>query len=266
MSWVLVLICNEPYLPKTIQTISECRDTGCWKNDIVLLVPAAIQHKTDLLESAGRLQFTVRLLPERNLDVVKTAWEAKPGHLNYQYNTTRYFQHMKYYVMDTWFKKWNYVFYIDAGMNILKPMQRIIDAISNRLDGCIFAHDETIHMEPYHKFLKQYSLDAMTVEQREDFLRNYNYTGPYFQSTTMLYDTSIIQDDTVEILFGLMERFPTSSYGDQGNFNLHFTIDLGIWRALPLRDAIGLLYYYCPRVGFVAEDYVMVKCPNIHWP
>ena len=155
MSWVLVLLCNEAYLPKTIQTISECRGAGSWKNDIVLLVPAAIQHKTELLESAGRLQFTVRILPERNLDVIQEAWSSKPGHLNYQYNTSRYFQHMKYYVMDTWFKKWNYVFYIDAGMNVLKPMQRIIDAISNRLDGCFFAHDETINMEPYHKFLKQ---------------------------------------------------------------------------------------------------------------
>ena len=43
-------------------------------------------------------------------------------------NKSKSFQWHKMYLFDVYLKKWNYIFYIDCGINILRPIQPILDS------------------------------------------------------------------------------------------------------------------------------------------
>ena len=48
---------------------------------------------------------------------------------------------MKFYIMDVWFKQWDYVFYLDAGMHIFNPISRIQNVVISQKH--VYAHSDS---------------------------------------------------------------------------------------------------------------------------
>ena len=75
----------------------------------------------------------------------------------------------------------------------------------------------------------------------------------------MLYDTSIIKEDSIKKLIELMNTYPnTFGTKDQAILNLYF---IDKWTSLPIKDNTGLLYDFNERDN-KKEDYIMVKYPK----
>ena len=123
--------------------------------------------------------------------------------------------------------------------------------------NCLYAHSDSYPTFEW-KLHRQFSFELLNGEQR-DALNEFNLDVDYFQSTMIIYDTTILEDSIMDDLFELIEKFPSARWGDQPILNLYFNCTKGLWRQIPLRSQEGFLYDYHQREGYSKSDYLMLK-------
>ncbi len=255
MTWVLVLVSNLSHMGKAFETIAQARVIGKWTDDIVLIVPQDVYEKAQIREIAMKLGVEFLVLPEIRDEKLMTFWDNYKTNSNYDYVKERKFQYQKFYIMHTFFKRWTNVIYLDAGIKIHGNIYRLLNKCKEK--NVLYAHSDCY---PFYDWplSNQFCLDL--DENLTSLLKQtYDLSCNYFQSTIMVYDTAIIQEDTVARLFYLRELFPFSMRNDQGIFNLYFLKERNLWRQLPIADEEGLLYDYHNRNGLAKEKYLMLK-------
>jgi len=256
-SWVLVFVANEDYLSKAFQTVYEVRTTGQWTDDIILLTTAAIVAKPENTVLCTSLNANFRILPDQDFSKTLDFLNSKQQHENSHYVKHRMFQFMKFYVMDPWFKKWDVVFYMDAGVKVQGDLNRMKAACNPCYS--LLAHSDSY--PEYEKTLEtqfEFSIDSDISER---LLMTYNLKCDYFQSTILIFDTTIIEEGTVDRLFELMNLYPIMTRNDQSILNLHFICERGLWKPLEKADSIGFLYDFHERPGYTRSDYLLMKYP-----
>jgi lipopolysaccharide biosynthesis glycosyltransferase len=137
------------------------------------------------------------------------------------------------------FKQWRYIFYIDCGAKIYNNIAPILQTAT---PDTLLAHSDaypTYQWKLSCQFIEKLDLDLDT---------------DYFQSTIMLFDTSIIEDDTFQQLYALTEKYPVSTTNDQGILNLYFKKK---WKQIPMGD--DTTYYYDFNVRNSDKPYIMTK-------
>jgi hypothetical protein len=124
------------------------------------------------------------------------------------------------------------------------------------------------HSNPYPNYYGTWKLDhefelRNEPEIVEKLFKNFDMNvDDYFQTTIMLYDTSIIEPDSVSKLIELMNEYPISNANDQGIINLYYLSIRNLWKAIPIRDEQGLLYDWWERDNHKCYEYVLVKYPQ----
>jgi hypothetical protein len=162
------------------------------------------------------------------------------------------FQYHKLNLFNTFFKKWNYIFYLDAGMKIYSSVMPIINAYKK---GKFLAHSDAY---------PDYSYNLTTQFIKEDFIffdlnKKYNFYIDFPQTTIMLYDTSIIDNNTFSDLVGLAEECKISKTNDQGIIALYFTNIKPIWEQIQLEDENTWYYDYLLRSNKTNKPHIMLK-------
>ena len=76
----------------------------------------------------------------------------------------------------------------------------------------------------------------------------------------MLYDTSIIEEDTFNNLYNLMNEFPISITNDQGIIALYFTNIQPYFEQIQLKNDNTYFYDYHRRTP--GSKHIMLKNPN----
>jgi len=256
-SWVLVFVANDNYLHKTFQTIYEVRTIGEWADDIIILTTADVAEKSENIVLSKSLRAEFRILPDRDFSATLAFWNAKPYHAHSHYMKNRIFQFMKFYIMDIWFKKWDVVFYMDAGMKLHGSLERMKAACNPSYS--LLAHSDSY--PEYEKTLESQFDLTLDSYVSEKLLLTYRLKCDYFQTTLMIFDTKIIEAGTVDRLFELMNMFPITVRNDQGIFNLYFVIERKKWIQIEKKDSIGFLYDFHERPGFDRSDYLLMKYP-----
>ena len=223
---------------------------GEWVADIVLMVPESITLHQSRARELG-VQFMV--IPHRNVDKVLDLWKANPQHPKSSYVAQRPYIYNKFYLMDERLKEWDVVFYMDSGVTVQSSLQRFIQSCEP--DDCFYAHSDAYPTYEW-TLATQFIPDLFTEENRAEFLQKYpkQLEGDYFQTTLFIYDTGLIQSDSVQTLFELNDKY--TSYGDQGIFNLYIGAR---WKQIKLRDEVGWLYDYLVRDGESRADYAVLK-------
>ena len=257
--WVFVLFCNTPFLKRAFKTIRQAQSIGQWKDDIVLLVSQELFKNERLQVISKQLNIILREIPERNFDSIMNIWKKNSQHKNYVYAMTRPFIYNKFHIFDIYFKQWDIVFYLDAGAEIQGPLERMKQAcIPTNL---LYAHSNGY---PNYEWKLSNEFDLTLFENEENkkvFIDTYSpfFDRDYFQSTLCIYDTKIIEPDTVTRLFELSEKYPIALHMDQGILNLYFNCERNLWKQIPVSDSIGLLYDYHERDGHLTKDYLIIK-------
>jgi len=260
MKWVIVLIANEPYINKALESINNIRENGKWKDDIVLLVSESLYNNSQLKNYVEKYNIILRKVPNRSFTKNMELWNKQYNHPERSYVLQREFMYNKFLVFDVYFKKWDIVFYIDAGCIINDSLERF--KTSCEPSNCIYAHSDAYPYINNWVLKRQFDIEIFDdLNNKKDFIDNYEmyFNKDYFQSTMFIYDTKIIEDETVETLFKLNEKYPIATRMDQGILNLYFNCDRNLWKQIPIKDTKGFLYDFCKRPGYKDSDYCMIK-------
>lgn len=249
MSTVIVFVCNKPYLQKFKNSYTQLRRNGKYSGDVCLIIGDDLTkeelNKDNFYKDVEIVKFSNITFPE---NVTKARSEMKNHPWNC--NITKPFQWHKLHVLNCYFKKWDYLFYIDCGMSIAKPIQTIIDLKKERK---IIAHSDaypTFKRKLYIQFDKDYD-----KEWYQKLSEEYDLNCDYFQTTMMLLDTNIITETTFQEVYDLTCKYPLSITNEQGMMALYFT-DKKLWEPLPAKLGNLYTYDYKRRYG---SNYVMWK-------
>ena len=79
----------------------------------------------------------------------------------------------------------------------------------------------------------------------------------YFQTTIMLYDTKIIENDTYDNLLNLLIEYPISITNDQGIIALYFTNIKPLFKQIKTHNEFIYFYDYLSRNN--NNKYIMLK-------
>lgn len=242
-SFCVAFVCNFRYLDKFFDTCKTLIDVGEYYGPIVLIVGNDIN--VDTLNKHPFLKTHKQILVKYCPDILfGKEVSAKIDKTNTQCGKFGYklFQYHKYHLFTRFFKQWRYVFYIDCGAKIYNNIEPILQTATS---DTLLAHSDaypTYQWKLSCQFLEKIKIDLET---------------DYFQSTIMLFDTSIIEDDTFQQLYELTEKYPVSTTNDQGILNLYFNCIKKKWKQIPTEN--NSTYFYDFNVRNDDKPYIMTK-------
>jgi hypothetical protein len=245
-SFCVTFVCNFRYLDKFFDTCKTLIDVGEYYGPIVLIVGNDIN--VDELNKHPFLKKNKQILVKHFPDIVFCKEvSAKIDKTNTQCGKFGYklFQYHKYHLFTPFFKQWRYVFYIDCGAKIYDNIEPILRTAT---PDTLLAHSDA-----YPTYQWKLGCQFLGMDLNSDFDLN----SDYFQSTIMLFDTSIIEDDTFQQLYELTEKYPVSTTNDQGILNLYFNCIKKKWKQIPMGNETT--YFYDFNVRNDDKPYIMTK-------
>ena len=145
----VVFVCDENYFRKFQKTLSELRNEGKYLGDVVLIATGRLNEAYVKKSCQDKRLIITKFPPISVPEGVKNV-ALKPNAVTAQMQ--------KFHVFQTFFKQWNYVFYIDVGMHIHSDINKMID-LSEK--GTLLAHSNcypTYIWDHSHEFIDDNSL------------------------------------------------------------------------------------------------------------
>lgn len=254
--WVLLLIADDEYIQRAFRTIRDARSIGEWTEDIVLMTSDAVLHDPVWRSKAALYRVSMTPTPSHNFDSARAFWSRLVDHPHSEYAQSRPNICAKFNMMDVYFRRWDMVFYLDAGASIFGPLHRF--RAHTPRNKRLYAHSDAYPTFEW-RLTRQFELDLVDDSTRDAFHEAFDTDCDYFQSTLMIFDTRIIEDSTVTDLLDLLSAWPMTIRGDQGIFNLLFTCKRRLWTPLPTGER---LYDFFERDGRPPYDYTVLKYPH----
>lgn len=165
-------------------------------------------------------------------------------------NFGKVFQYHKLHLFNTYFKKWRTILYVDCGMKIYSAISPMLDI---KKANTLLAHSDAF---PEYSW-KLHSQFDQKDERYDELNRNFSLDIDYFQTTMMLYDTNIIQENTFKHLYDLALQYPISITNDQGIIALYFTNVNPVWQQISIQNGKTFFYDYLKRAN--KTKYIMLK-------
>jgi hypothetical protein len=252
MSLCVVFVCNKKYLDQFNKTYKQLRTIGNYNGEVTLVIGNDLSEQ-EILES------------NNNLNVIKFPdFEFDESFMSIFNNLNRpgmwknkIFQYHKFHLFDLYFKKWDYIFYIDSGINIKQSIQPLIDC---KKKDTLLAHSDAY---PTYQWKLNHQFNKCTNENQKNLFNELNnkfdLNIDYFQTTIMLYDTSIIHYNLKQNIYKLSLEYPISFTNDQGIIALYFTNIDKKWEQIPLHNNDKSLYYYDYLKRNGNYKYIMTK-------
>lgn len=233
MKTVIVTLCDQPYLERARQTLSELRSVGHWTGDCVLI---AVDCAVSALPSVEVMEVS-----PLSTDALQAAYAAFPFQGGDGRHLTRLPQWNKLYAFHPFFRRWDRVLFLDAGMRVLSPIQPIIDL---ECTGKLMAPDDSLYPENpevrFHRLVDPGNGPAYTALLREispDALQSRCFVNSIF-----LYDTALLDRIPMTELVETMNRYPIARCNEMTIMNLVFAIRHKVWTPIPKR--IGAVYSF----------------------
>jgi hypothetical protein len=154
------------------------------------------------------------------------------------------------YLFDKFFKKWDYILYLDCGISIFSDITPILN---ERTENMLVAHSDAYPMYVW-KLHSQFENNNPIFNKLNN---QFNLNNDYFQTTMLFYHTNIIQEDTFNNLIELMIKYPISRTNEQGIIALYFTIIKPCFKQLKINNENTYFYDFMSRNR--NNQYIMLK-------
>lgn len=246
----VVFTCDAAYFDKFLYTLNGLVTDGKYTGDICLVIGDDLVNN----ECLSHPLLTENKVIIKHFPNIVLPWEfmnvalrlKRPPHW-----IRKRFQFHKLNLFNTWFKQWNYIYYLDCGITIFSDISPMLK--------CAKKDKLVAHSDAYDSYVWKLNtqFDMTMNPYATDLANNFNIHCDYFQTTIMFYDTSIIHDDTFTKLYSLMLRFPNTITNDQGIIALYFTNIVPTFEQIAIRDESTYYYDYLRRVKGV--PYIMLK-------
>jgi len=266
-----VFVCNRNYLSKFLKTLNELRTIGNYSGEICLVIGDDLKSlidKTNKDKVVKDEKVIIKYFPDLSILSDNTFLNTQQQLKRPSHWFIKRYQFHKFYLFDKYFKQWDYLFYLDCGMHIYNKIQPILDfckkntlianrdGVDNENAGWCTPISPGNGLKLGDQFVKNNSM-------YNKLQTKYNITEPYFQTTFMLYDTNIINDNTFTDIYNLLLEYPISFTNDQAIIALYFTQIYPCWQQIK-RKINDDLYTY-DYVRCVDKKYIMVKNNSDKW-
>lgn len=251
-SFCVVFVCNKAYFDKFLYTCNLLVTNGNYTGDICLIIGNDLQNDP-LLQSAFFSKYNIKIVYFPEIIVNDKFIETQRNLKRADHWFGKLFQYYKLYLFNTFFKQWNYIFYMDCGITIFSDITPILNEAT---PNTILGHSDAY---PIYEWKLNIQFDQ-THELFSTLQSKYNLSIDYFQTTIMLYDTNIIENNTFDDLYKLMLEFPISNTNDQGIIALYFTNCKPLYKQLRIKNDTTYFYDYLSRDK--KSPYIMLKSLN----
>jgi hypothetical protein len=251
MSHCVVIVSNNKYFPRALETIKSIRNTGAYNGSLVFVYGNDITKQQ--LEMLQDFFVIPKYFQDINLNpIVQKLQEKRYNGLDRKLG--KLFCYHKFHLFNTYFKKWKKIFYIDCGMRIFKPIQPFLEI---DCQNKILANSDA---QPKYRWKLSGQFNSNSYPDVYNQLsQEFKLNIDYFQSTILLYDTNIINKNTYQDLVDLLQKYFIGLTNDQAIMNLLFNCKLNIWEQVPLKFNNQMMYDYKKRPGHSHRDYIMLK-------
>lgn len=236
----VVFVTNKKYLSQFEKSLNQLRENGKYSDKILLVIGDDLVHNNDELEE--KYKITVKFFPDIQFSENFMEHFKSLDRGNLPHFQQKIFQYHKFYLFHSYFKEnFEKIIYIDCGMHTNSNVKKLFDlGVSKTL---LADYDFRVHPKRFHKTLEcQFAQNYANVFQ--SLKSHYDLSQFYFQTTFMIYDTSIIQEDTFSSLVSLAEKFPISLTNDQAIIALYYTQVKPCWEQIPIGDEEEYYYSY----------------------
>ena len=246
----VVFICNKAYFHKFEKTCEQLMTNGKYKGDICLIIGDDLLNDKILdCDLINKNNIIIKHFPD--IKFPDKFYKINDNVNSDGRNKTKKFQWHKLYLFDKFFKKWNYIFYIDCGMRIFSDIKPLLNEVKK---NTFLAHSDAF---PKYEWKLSGQFDKNISEYFTKLNKKYNLDIDYFQTTMMIYDTNLIKNNTFDELFNLSVEYPISTTNEQGIMNLYFTNIKPAWKQIKTKDKNQYYYDFTSRKQF--NKYIMLK-------
>ena len=248
--YCVVFVCNKNYFDKFVNTCNQLITKGKYKGNICLVIGSDLQGDKVLeCDFIRNNNIIIQYFP--NIYFTKEFLEVNNKINCGGSNITKRFQWHKLNLFNVFFKKWNYILYLDCGINIFDDISPILEDATN---NTLLAHSDSY---PTYEWKLNNQFDKSIADYFSKLNNKYDLNIDYFQTTIMLYDTNIIESDTYDNLLNLSQEYPISRTNDQGIIALYFTNIKPLFKQIKIRNEYTHFYDYLRRSK--ENKYIMVK-------
>jgi hypothetical protein len=255
----IVLMFDKKFAKKSQQTIDQIRNIGQFNGDIVCILGNDLHDRPDLLHKGDNIIYN-KFFQYYTDPILKHPKRLSPEAFKCFPMKQKMIHYHGFYMFHTWFRE-NYkkCFYIDVGAQIFKPLDKMLNLDCT---GKLLTHSNAYpDYAPGDKLYTQFD-KVIFPELYEELNTLYNLDVDHFQATVMLYDTTIIEDDTFNDLWNLAYRYVNSIANEQAIMNLYFGCMKHCWEQFPIKDNETYYYDFYERGNLKKTDYIIVKYPK----
>jgi len=257
MKTVFVTLSDPAYFPRAQRTLHELRTLGKWTGDVVLI---AVDFEPPPLKDVI-LYKTSHIPTEALLEFYKECPITKGD----SRHITRIYQWDKLQVFSYFFRQWDRVVFLDAGMRVFNPVAPLL-----ALDctGTLYAPDDSEYPPNPALRFRNCIDDLACPEKYRELLETYSpeiLSRRFFVSAMFMYETALLERVSYGELLDTMYRYPIGTCNDMWLLNLIFNCKYDVWKPLP-KQLDGLYtfgYNESPFNGTPGEwtDFICTKFP-----
>jgi len=234
MSTVFVTLTDASYYSKALRTINELRTNGQWTGDVVLI---AVDFTPEPME--GVQVFETTHIDTNGLLASFREHPIRPMADNRHF--AKLYQWDKLQIFKPFFKSWERVVFLDAGLRVFHTVQPLLDI---DWKGKFLAPDDSDPYDNGVRFRIQLDLQAnpaVTQKLLEDYPESI-LDGHYFLNCMFVFDTALLERISFEEMEAAMNRYPICMCNEMGIMNLLLTFKLGVWCPFPQKVGGNYLF------------------------
>lgn len=246
----IVTYTDEKYLPRALLTIREIRTNGKYNGDLVVMTDGLFKIPDNSIQEYKLVvkefpDIDVSLLLEKIRQHPFQNWDGR------EYNKTK--QWNKLYVFHTYFKQWDHILFVDAGLRIFRTLDPFF--LQMKENSLVALNDG--HPDFTKKFTGQ--IEMSNTEIVNKLKKIYDIHSDYFLNCLFLFDTNLIRENTLSNLIDLMNEYPICKTNEMAIMNIYFAKN---WVPLNIYLRRNILFDWSEREGRNWSEYHALKYPT----
>lgn len=256
MSTVVVTLCDQKYFTKVKRTIQDIRSVGQYWGDLVLIAVDFTPNQNFI----DFYQITVKVVKQIDTTILVNKLKLCPFTGGDGRELTKLAQWNKLYCFDIYFQKWNQVIFFDAGFRIFNKISYFINIdYKNHIVAMDDAHPDNV--KRFGCQLEQVA-NKIVLDQLITLVPNL-LNQKYFLNCFFIFDSKIINNNTLIDLIDLMNQYPICRTNEMGIMNIYFNFIHKLWLPLKLEISNNLMLIdWSERDGKNWRNYVGLKYPT----
>lgn len=240
-STAFVTLCDYNYWEKAKRTILQLRGVGGWMGDVIL-ISVDFHPDMEFMKENNIQEYFVQHINTDTL--VKQLQEHPIKRMQDDRHFKKLTQWDKFHVFDSFFKQWERIVFLDAGIHIFN---RVDALLSLPWKGKLLAPDDSGPYDNQNRFRCQLDIGAnpSVAELLFKMWPRDILDQTYFLNCIFVYDTALLETVSFQELEDAMNTYPICLCNEMGIMNLFFTFKLGVWSPFPVTVDGKYLFGWC---------------------